>query len=154
VVIPVERRGIVKVWGGFVMTEVSVASNLGDVIDKGRGAALRARREHLGMTVSDLAELASVDRGKLGRFESGKDVPSERWISGVERALDSFEAETGHEPGEAATKPPEAGFIRFKVEGVYGAKALVVEGPVENMAELEEMVDRVMRRLADGPTTE
>lgn len=109
---------------------------------------MRARREHLGMTASGLAKLAGVDRGKLRAFEDGEDAPSEPWINRVERALDGFESETGHEPGEAANKPPEAGFIRFKVEGVYGAKALVVEGPVENLPELEEMVDRVMRRLA------
>jgi transcriptional regulator with XRE-family HTH domain len=107
------------------------------------------------MTTSGLAKLAGVDRGKLKKFEIGEDEPSEPWINRVERALDNFESETGHEQAEGA-KPDESGFIRFKVEGVYGAKALVVEGPVANIAELEAAVDRILRRLAgeNGPTAE
>lgn len=114
---------------------------------------MKARREHLGMNASGLAKLAGVDRGKLRAFEDGEDQPSEAWIGRVVRALDGFEAETGHRPGEVAesTRPP---MIRFTVEGVYGAKALVVEGPVDNLAELEAAVDRIMRRLSQSPTAE
>ena len=137
------------------MTHAFTTTSLGRVTDENRGAAVRARREHLGMTASGLAKLAGVDRGKLRAFEDGADAPSEPWIGRVERALDGFEAETGHRPGEA-TEAPHSGMIKFTVEGVYGAKALVVEGPVENLAVLEDMVDRVMRRLAgdNGATPE
>lgn len=136
------------------MTHAATTTSLGRVTDESRGAAVRARREHLGMTVSGLAKRAAVDRGKLAKFESGENTPTERWINGVERALDAFEEETGHEPGEVEQKAAAApGLIRFTVEGVYGAKALIVEGPVDNIAELEEMVDRVMRRLAGDATT-
>lgn len=134
------------------MTQGVTATSLGRVTDESRGATVRARREHLGMTVSGLAKLANVDRGKLAKFEEGDDAPTERWINGVERALDGFEAETGHEPGEVERKATAPGLIRFTVEGVYGAKALVVEGPVDNIAELEAAVDRIMRRLAGDNT--
>lgn len=124
-------------------------------IDK-RARAIRARREHLGMTKAGLAKRAGVDRGKLQRFEDGEDQPTDRWIGGIERALDLFEAETGHEQGEGATEGgvEKPNVMRVEVQGVYGAKALVFEAPIENIAELEAMVDRIMRRLAgeqNGP---
>lgn len=105
---------------------------------------MRARREHLGMTVSGLAKLASVDRGKLAKFEDGEDFPTERWISGVERALDAFEAETGHEPGEAERTAVEP--LRFTFHDVYGIGELIVEGPVDRP---DELVAAVAKLLSD-----
>lgn len=130
------------------MTHHPRATSLGRVTDDNRGEAVRLRREHLGLSASALTKLAGVDRGKLRRFEDGEDLPSERWINSVERALDAFEHETGHEPAEGVKAAErEAGFIRFTVEGAYGAKALVVEGPVANLPELEAAVDRIMQRI-------
>lgn len=129
------------------MTHNPATASLVIVTDDGRGAAVRTRRERLGMSKAALAKLAGVDRGKLQRFEDGEDTPSARWIAGIERALDDFEAETGHDQAE----PEKPSMIRVEVQGVYGAKALVVEAPPENLPELEAMVDRIMRNLQDGP---
>lgn len=121
----------------------------------GTGARIRARRKALGLKAGRLAELAVVNPQHLSAIENGHKEPTEEWARRVERAMDVYARETGQdEPASApAVTPP---MIRFTVEGVHGAKALVVEGPVENIAELEAAVDKIMRRLAGekSPTTE
>lgn len=114
-----------------------------------RARAITERREALGMTGAALARLADVNRGHLSEYERGKREVAEPWIRRVERALDRIEHETGHD--EPEQKPAETPFIRIKVEGVYGAKALILEAPPGNIAELEAMVDQIMRRLQDAP---
>lgn len=133
------------------MTSAAVVGRFPVVTEQtGPGVRLRARREALGLTGTALAKLAEVSREHLSAIESGHKTPTTEWVRRVERALDNYAHETGQDEPESEAPAPATspGLIRFKVEGVYGAKALVVEGPVENLAELEEMVDRVMRRLA------
>lgn len=112
------------------------------------GARITERRERLHLNKSELAHESGVHRDTLTDIEAGKGFQAAT-LSKIQDALTRLEAEAGF--GAAATKP---GFIRFTVEGVYGAKALVVESPVENAAELEAMVDRIMRRLREDETTE
>jgi DNA-binding XRE family transcriptional regulator len=115
------------------------------------GAHFRLRRERLDMTQDELAAEAGVNRDTVSAIESGKGSAKTR--RKVDEALTRAEDEARLQPMPAEPEPTEAEpepsphFIRFKVEGVYGARALVVEAPVENLAELEEMVDRIMRRL-------
>lgn len=106
-----------------------------------RAEDIEARRVQLGWSVSDLAERASVDRGRLAKFLRGEVAPRPAWIGAVEKALSTVE------DGGETTEPHRSGLVRFTVEGVYGAKALVVEGPVGNIPELEAAVDRIMRRV-------
>lgn len=111
------------------------------------GFGIRTRRQALGLTGTKLAKLAQVSRVHLSEIESGRKEPSTEWLRRVELAMDRYEHETGQdEPEPEKTEKPNV--IRVEVQGVYGAKALVFEAPVENMAELETMIDRVMRRLA------
>lgn len=136
------------------MSHVPEAVSVGGM-DSGpseRARAITERRETLGMTGSALARLADVNRGHLSEYERGKREPDEPWVRRVERALDRIEHETGHDVPDAP--PAEAPFIRIKVEGVYGAKALILEAPPGNIGELEAMVDRIMRRLQDAPPAE
>jgi transcriptional regulator with XRE-family HTH domain len=128
------------------MTHGVTASRVVRVTDESRGAAVRARREHLGMTASDLAKLAGVDRGKLRKFESGEDAPSERWINGVERALESFEVEAGHEVGEGAK---EAEPIRLTFHGIYGIGEIIAEGPADRPDELVAAVSKLLAELRE-----
>lgn len=128
------------------MTHAVTATNLGRVDNQSRGAAVRARREHLGMTASGLAKLANVDRGKLSRFEEGVDQPSERWIGGVERALDAFEAEVGVEPGEA-TKVTTPELIRLTLHDVFGVGEIIAEGPVDKPDELVASVAKLLAEI-------
>lgn len=124
--------------------------------DNGPGARIRARRKSLGMSASRLADMAEVSREHLSAVENGHRVPSVEWERRVYLAMERYGHETGQDeptPTPAEAPSAEQGFIRFKVEGVYGAKALVVEGPVENIAELEAAVDRIMRRLQSPDAT-
>jgi transcriptional regulator with XRE-family HTH domain len=123
----------------MLMTEVGTVLSMTE-----RGDRIRARREALGWPKSALAERAHVDRGTLDRVEDGAEGVRSTTLRAIERALSDIEEETGaNEP-----EPPQSGnVVRFVVRGVYGAEALVVEGPVENIAELEASVDRIMRRL-------
>ena len=136
------------------MTHAVTATRLGRVTDESRGAAVRARREHLGMTVSNLAKLADVDRGKLSKFEDGKDSPSPRWIAQVERALDDFEQEVGFKPGEAAAEaassaPAEP--IRLTFHDVFGIGEIIAEGPGDKPDELVAAVAKLLAELrAEG----
>jgi len=112
------------------------------------GSQVRARRERLGMGIKDLAAEAGVSRDTLSDLESGTKDFRQATLYKVLRALDRIEEESGIDtppPSEGPTNAP--GLVRFEVKGVYGAEALVVEGPIENINELEEAVDRIMRRV-------
>lgn len=139
------------------------------------GSEFRERRLRLEMTQEQVAAEAGLNRDTVGAVEAGKGgSKSRRQLS---EALKRLEDEGHFPPLTVSEEDPEARqaetpvpapsadqprpMVRFTVEGVYGAKALVVEGPVENVAELEAAVDRIMRRLAgdqapggDAPTTE
>lgn len=129
------------------MTTTSPQAHLAPV-----AALFYERRQRLHMSQDEVATEAGVNRDTVGAVESGKGSPASR--RKVDDALTRLEQQAGLGPIEEdrAPEPQDddaapAGFIRFKVEGVYGAKALVVEGPVENLPELEAAVDRIMRRL-------
>lgn len=118
---------------------------------RARARSITARREALGMTITDLAHEAGVNRGQLGEYEGGKHASSEPWIRKVENALARIEVETGHDEPPTPLIPDDKGkVVRFVVEGVYGAKALIVEVPPENVDDLERAIDRIMRRLQQG----
>jgi len=110
----------------------------------------KARRTAIGMSVSALAKAAGVDRGSLTALEAGQPV-RDTTVASVEKTLTDLEHEMGMDlPAQVVpitASAPDPGFIRFKVEGVYGANALVIEGPVENIGALEAAVDRLLRRL-------
>ncbi len=116
------------------------------------GREVAARRDRIGMTIKELAEAARVSRDTLSDWERGKRNPQSETVDAVLATLDRLEEEMGitAPPPTHETKP---GMVRFEVTGVYGADALVVEGPVESIAELEAAIDRIMRgsqRRNDG----
>lgn len=110
------------------------------------GSQVQARRERLGMGIKELAAEAGVSRDTLSDLESGTKDYRQTTLGKVLRALARIEQEAGLD----TPLPPPSGephLVRFEVKGVYGAEALVVEGPVEDIAELEAAVDRIMRRV-------
>jgi transcriptional regulator with XRE-family HTH domain len=141
---------VISEEGGVLMASTVEPLRLASVSkDRGvSGADLQQRREALGLSVSALAKRAGVDRATLDRVEG--DAEGVRGVTrkAVERTLVELEAEIGMDD---PTPEPESKVVRFVVRGVYGAEALVVEGPVESIAELERSVDRIMRRLRDTP---
>lgn len=130
------------------MSVVAIGTSVGGVVDE-TGANVKRRRTAMGMSVNSLAKRAGVDRGSLTTLEAGGSV-RDTTVAAVERTLSELEHEMGMDvPSQVAEVAPEKpSVIRVEVQGVYGAKALVFEAPPENLAELEDMVDRVLRRLA------
>lgn len=112
------------------------------------GDGIRKRRERLGLSRTRLAEMAHVDRDTLTKLEEGLTKARGTTVAAILRVLDELEEETG-----MADPHPNngGGVVRFEVKGVYGAESLVIEGPVENIAELQEAVDRLLRRRETDP---
>lgn len=112
-----------------------------DDTEDAQGADFKERRLALGLSISELAKRAGIDRGVLTKIEAGEPGRRDTSLGAVERALLDLEQATG------MNDPDKPRVVRFVVRGVYGAESLVVEGPVESIAELERSVDRIMRRL-------
>lgn len=132
-----------------------LATSVAVVTDASSGADIQKRRLAIGISVAELARRAGVDRGRLSALENGEKV-RDTTLAAVVRALEEHEHELGMDLPSQVKAPttvsgdetPKPNVIRFEVQGVYGAKALIVEGPVDNLPELEAAVDRIMRRLA------
>lgn len=106
------------------------------------GARITERRERLHLNKSELAKESGVHRDTLTDIEAGKGFQAAT-LQKIEDTLTRLEAEAGI----GVTPRESAGIVRYSVKGVYGAEALVVEGPVANIVELEASVDRIMRRI-------
>lgn len=113
------------------------------------GEKFRERREHLNLTQEQLAKEAGIKSYEtIGAVEKGKgSVPSRRKIAD---ALTRLEAEGGTR-ALAAEQPPQPQLIEFEVTGDFGVR-VVVKGPVENAAELEASVARLIRDMKSDPS--
>jgi DNA-binding XRE family transcriptional regulator len=122
----------------------------------------RRRRARLDMTQQEVADAVggTFSRDTVAAVEAGGG--SARSRHKIDDTLSRLEEEAGLGPIDAPpaalpTHPPLAPeakdkVIRFRVEGVYGADALIVEAPPENLEALEHAVDRIMRGLQRGRT--
>jgi transcriptional regulator with XRE-family HTH domain len=116
-----------------------------------------ARRQRIGLKIKELAEHAGVSPDTLSDWERGLRNPQTETVDAVLSTLDRMEEEMGFDAPPAVTAIEGEGrpkLVRFKVEGVYGVDALTVEGPPENLPELLEAVDRIMRGNAQRRDTE
>ena len=125
------------------------------------GDRVQMRRERLGASQGEVAEQAGVNRDTVSAVEHGKSSAKSRRL--VTDALTRMEEEAGLAPiGEEShplvrrVAPVEGApqLIRIEVPGVHGAKAIVVEGPVDNPEAMAEAVDAIMRRLYPPTTPE
>ena len=126
----------------------AVTTSAGDSSD--RGSAIAARIEALGISDREWHERTGIDRKTLNRAIRNEPGTRPSTYTAIEAELDRLEARNA---GSAVTAPAQEiapGVVRVEVQGVYGAKALVFQAPVENIDVLEQMVDRIMRRLASG----
>jgi transcriptional regulator with XRE-family HTH domain len=111
-------------------------------VTKGAGEAIKKRRTALGVTVKALAERAGVDRGRIAAIEDGASARSAT-IGAIEKALNELEDEMGgpYDAGEHGGR-----LVTFRLSGDFGVD-LVVEGPVENLSELEGSVERLIQKM-------
>lgn len=63
------------------------------------GQSIRARRERIGLTQVQVAELAGISQPSIAQFEAGKFIPADRSKVALARAL-------GTTPGELFPWPP------------------------------------------------
>ena len=108
------------------------------------GADVSARRTAIGMSVSALAKRAGVDRGSLAALEEGRSV-RDTTVAAVIRTLSDLEHEMGMDEPDPSRRA-EPNLIEFEVTGDFGVR-VVVKGPVENAAELEASVARLIRDM-------
>ena len=118
------------------------------VTDDNGGAAIKARRLALGMSVRSLATLADVDRGQLAQFEAGKSHPQAHWVSRVAGALDRAEAETEPPPKPEVAETPAAP-IRLTFHDVFGVGEIIAEGPADKPDELIAAVSKLLAELRE-----
>lgn len=107
------------------------------------GESIKRRRIALGMTVKALADAAGVDRGRLSAIEDGAKARTST-LGAIEAALSRFEEEIAGPYDE--NDEPGGGLVTFRMSGDFGVD-VVVQGPVENLAELEQSVDRLIQRM-------
>lgn len=117
-----------------------------------RGRRIRERRERLGMTITQLAEAVDVPRSRLSQVENGKGNPRGDTYGKIERGLDRLEERYGMNDPEVITHEGRPALVKYTIQGNFGVQA-VVEGPVENIEELEASVARLiagMQREQEG----
>lgn len=108
------------------------------------GDDVNARRTAIGMSVSALAKRAGVDRGSLAALEEGRTV-RDTTEAAVLRTLAELEHEMGMDV-PAPRQPAQPHLMEFEVTGDFGVR-IVVKGPVEDAAELEASVARLIRDM-------
>lgn len=116
-----------------------------DVGDDSRGALIGRRVHALGITDREWHAVTGIDRKTLGRAIRNEPGVRPGTFTAIEAELDRLEARNAG----GATREVAPGVVRIEVQGVYGTKALILEAGVENSELLEQMVDRIMRRLAE-----
>lgn len=127
-----------------------------------RGAEIGRRFEALGLSDRKWHEETGIDRKTLNRAIDNYPGTRRGTYDAIEANLDKLEAKyraqavamKKHDPEsspdiEVGPAEDHGGYIRFELQGVYGAKAMIVSAPVGNPEELATAVDLIMRRLRE-----
>lgn len=125
------------------MSAVVDGGRLLTVVDEEtRGQRIRRRRLALGIkSYEEFAEATGMSRGAVTRAEKDDPTVSETTYERLEIWLTNFEHETG---SDASTVSVDASrTVRFSLAGNFGVE-VVVEGPVEDMAEMREQVSKLV----------
>jgi DNA-binding XRE family transcriptional regulator len=111
------------------------------------GQRIKQRRERLDMGKQELAKLAGVSRDTLAAIEGGPGFRRSS-LTKIERALDQLEEEAGMEaPPPVSAEAEQQDLVEFRVEGVMGAQAIVVKGPVKDVQLFEQSIARILKQL-------
>lgn len=112
----------------------------------GVGAAMRGRREALGLSVRALAERAGVDRSRVTAVEDGQTVRAST-LGAIEAALARLEEEVSGPYDE-----PEHKTVTYHVVVDALGVDVTVAGPVSDMNRLEDSVARLLAKMRDKRT--
>lgn len=117
------------------------------------GSRVKERRERLGIGKKALAELAGVNRNTLAAIEGGESF-NRTSLAKLERVLDDLEEEAGIDAPPRAAATDESKMVKFRLDGLYGVRSLVVEGPIEDKEGLLEIVQELMRGSGQASSKE
>src|SRR5690349_2454032 len=106
-------------------------------------ASVKARRERLGMSVRELEKESGVNRATIASVESGDRAVRPASVRAITAALERLEHEVSGPYDE-----PRAGTVTYRLRGNFGVD-VTLEGPVENIDELEASVSRLIRSMGD-----
>lgn len=124
---------------------MSQAGLLTVVDQEARGQNIRQRRLALGIkSVREFEKASKVSREAITAAESG--AASQATYERLEAWLTRFEEEAGVEAPEGEG----SGLVTFRLSGNFGVE-VTVQGPIENVAELEEAVERLIRKVGEEP---
>lgn len=125
------------------------AADLAVVTDDQRGAEIQSRFKNLGISDRDWYRRTGIDRKTLNRAMEGLASvrPNtyrqiEDWLTKLETEKSGF-AGTPHED--------ESRVVTFRLSGNFGID-VVVSGPVENIDELRQSVEQLIRHMGDNDT--
>lgn len=113
------------------------------------GTQIQARRERLGISKKELAEIAGVSRDTLAAIEEGRNFRRASLVR-LDNALTSLEHEAGMDA--PAVESSEEGLVEFDFPDGGGGR-IVVRGPVADKDDLARMVANLIRetRESDQP---
>jgi transcriptional regulator with XRE-family HTH domain len=114
--------------------------------DADTGAAVKVRRNRLGLSASVLAARAGIDRATLRTYEDGTGKTRDATVAAVEKALAELEEEMGFSPLREHETPDDLDMVEFHVAGNFGVD-VVVKGPVRDRKALEESVLRLVAQM-------
>ena len=126
------------------MQAVRDAADLSLVGDKQRGDEIQRRLDALKISDREFKEASGIDRKTLRRAVAGEERVRASTYAAIESALDKIERRIRPELPES----PEANLVSFELSGDFGVE-VVVKGPVENLAELEASVERLIRKMRE-----
>jgi hypothetical protein len=114
-----------------------------------RGRAIQARLDALGIKDREFHRRTGIDRKTLNRAIDALPTVRPSTYDAIESALDRIESDMKPRLRAAEDeRTAEAGLVTFKLSGNFGVD-VVVQGPVDNLDELEESVERLIRRMRD-----
>lgn len=115
---------------------------------------VKARRQRLGYTITELASHAGISRDTLSDLEAGNKRPHPDTVDKVLDALERLEEEVGmNAPLPAGARrigDPKDDLVEFTIEGNFGVRA-VVKGPIRDLEELQQAVGKLIAGMqAEG----
>lgn len=132
--------------GGSTMVQLRERADSVPMSKETRGHSIKARRLALGIkSVRELAKESGLAREAVTAAEAG--TASVGTYDRLEAWLDAFEEEAG------VDEVPDPRVVTFRLSGNFGVD-VALSGPVDNLAELEATVQRLIRGMEEAPKTD